>query len=76
MKLPSPRVWLAWASKNKTPIIAGILAGGELVVTMGFPLPGSEYIPQKWRGALIGVLAAAAFYFRWKANKEAGRQSA
>jgi hypothetical protein len=60
-----------WARRNKTVIAAGVLAGGELVVNMGIPLPGSELIPPQARGAAIMLLVAARMYFGYKAEREA-----
>jgi hypothetical protein len=59
----------AWAIKNKTLILAAILTGGEAIVTMGLPLPGSDFIPPPLRGAAIGLLMAMALYFRTKAQQ-------
>lgn len=58
----------------KVAIVAGILTGGEALVNLGIDLPGSQYIPVKWRAALIFSLTVAAFYYRWRATKEAGRE--
>lgn len=63
------RAW-AWARKNKTLIAAGVLAGGELAVNLGVPLPGAEWIPEKLRGLAIVLLVMARMYFGYKADRE------
>lgn len=61
---------LTWASKNKTAILAAVLTGGEAIVGMGIPLPGSDLVPVWARGSLIGMLTAAALFYRTKASQE------
>lgn len=63
------RAW-AWITQNKTLIAAAALTGGEAIVQMGLPLPGSELIPVPLRGACIGLLTALALYYRTKASGE------
>lgn len=60
------------AARNKTAILAGVLTAGETLVNMGVPLPGQQHIPERFRFALIGLLVAAAFYYRWKATRGRG----
>jgi hypothetical protein len=62
---------LAWARKNKTLVLAGVLAGGEMAVNLGVPLPGAGWIPEKARGLAIVLLVVARMYFAHKADREA-----
>lgn len=60
------RIW-----RNKTVAIATVLTGGEAVVQLGiYELPGSQDIDPRLRVLLIFALIGAAYYFRWKAQKE------
>lgn len=65
----------AWALKNKLLILAGVLTGGEALVTLGIPLPGADYIPVKYRGAAIALVMMGAFVARILAQRKENRDA-
>lgn len=58
---------------NKVNIVAGVLTGGEALVSAGVPLPFAESIPTPARAVLIAGLFALGWYYRQRAQKEALR---
>jgi len=54
-------------------ILAGVMTAAEALVTMGFPLPFSDQIPQWLRAAIIFLITGAAFGLRTLATRRERR---
>lgn len=67
------RASLRWARRNWLLVAAGVLTGGEGLVALGVPLPGSTLVPIEWRAPFIGLVGGLGFVFRLLAQRREER---